>query len=367
MDWQVDLVRTVLDSPEWVGYVQDFIEVHHRKWAPRSRRQRAEGKFSEGKRSNRETKIGGYTHQQYLVFKEFSQYVEALVTSKLSELGVTEHDFQKTCKDFLLHAGETPRDQMFKETLQQLLSYNSFTNFCDMMQHAYDDYDSETAFARPSNERMYVAPSNERGRVTQASHDYEYQLQLALAESKREMEANKQRRQKTVNHHPNSRNAGSRNIGDSPAYGVPAEWNVQVTTAESIINASKEGKLTPEENAVFKPWALQVVDIDAEYKLLAQGAGMMSVVHEKIQELNMLRLKVDLLVAQQMTKENEQRRKDLNNKVEKWHEEMVTNPKGDQQAIIDQAEATLDDLLSRVANVHEEVSSKFLEEYLWKK
>ena len=136
---------------------------------------------------------------------------------------------------------------------------------------------------------------------------------------------------------------------------MPAEWDVQVTTAASIINASKQGKLTPEEEAVYKPWAILIEDIDEEYKQLARGAGMMSVVHEKIEELNMLRLKVDLLVAQQMTKENERRRKELNNKVEKWHEEMVTISDGDHQAIIDQAEATLDDLLSRVAAVHDEV------------
>jgi len=345
-DWQFDLVRSVLDSADWVGYVQNFTEMHHSKWARRTRKQRAEGKFNESKRSSRETKVGGYSHQQYQLFQEFSQFVDSLVSSKLSELGVTEEDFFKTCEELVTAEATGPREGMFKETLRQLLSYTSFDSFCEMMQQCYDEYEGGVGFSRPAAERRFG--------TQQQNEDYE--LQLALAESKRQMEESKiqanVRRQEVAR----GRRVGGASVSAQSANSPPAEWNIQVATAQSIVKAASEGKLGEEEHEVFTPWAEKVLEINEVYARIEQEPGSTLSVYEQIQELNMLRLKVDLLVAQQMTKENEQRRRELNQKVENWHEEMISNPTGNQQEIIDRAEATLDDLLARVAGVHEEVS-----------
>ena len=348
-DWQFDLVRSVLDSSDWMAYVQDFTELHHRKWARRTRKQRSEGKYADARGG--ETKVGGYSHEQFLLFQEFSGYIDALLSSKLGELGVSEEDFFNTCQALTESPSNGPREALYKETLRQLLSYSSFGSFCEMMQSVYDEYNGNVAYSRPVVERRYA----------ETQEDEDLALQRAIEESKREMQESKIReramRQQAArgrNFHPNTRSTSSRDVSAQPT-GVPAEWDVQIATAQSILRAVDKKKFTAVEEEVFVPWAKKVIEVDEEYKALSEGAGMMAVVHTKIQELNLLRLKVDLLVAQQMTKENEKRRHDLNRKVEKWHEEMSTAPDGNQQSIIDQAEATLDDLLSRVARVHEEV------------
>ena len=418
-DWQLDLVRSVLDSSDWVAYVQDFTATHHRKWARRTRQQRREGKYSrrEGKSGGRtdtvsESKVGGYSHAQYELFREFSQKVEAMVSGKLAELGVSDDDFFATCEELVQSESRGPREEMFKETVRQLLSYSSFSSFCEMMQRAYDDLEGESpGNAAGQQQQHQSAFARSAVLAAQQQQNEDYELQLALAESKREAEEAKiqqrVRRQQAALGRGAARNgaggggggsgsgSGGRSGGGSvqassraDGSAVPPEWDVQVATAQSIVNASKLGKLSPAEDEVFVPWAEKVVELNEDYQRLSMvvgnsadadadadggsgssggggggGGGLAAAetrarIQDKVQELNLLRLKVDLLVAQQMTKENEQRRHELNRKVEAWHEEMVSNAEGGgstQQEIIQRAEATLDDLCARVASVHAEV------------
>lgn len=350
-DWQIDLVRSVLDSSDWVAYVQNFTQQHHSKWTRRTRKQRSEGKYAESKNSARESKVGGYSHDQYLLFREFSEYIETLVASKLGELGVSEEDFFNTCEELLKTDSRGPREEMFKETLNQLLSYTSFSKFCEMMQRVYDDYaeqqqqqQQQLGFAAAAAQQHHPAANNE-----------DYELQLALEISKREMEEAKiQERGRRQMAARQRANRATGHAGSKPE-DAPEEWDMQVATAQSILKASQDGKLSEDELEVFTPWAEKVIEVDSLYREKDADASLAAELDEKMQELNLLRLKVDLLVAQQMTRENEKRRHDLTKKVETWHEEMVTNSKGNQQDIIDQAEATLDDLLARVADVHAEV------------
>eukprot|EP00750_Incisomonas_marina_P013387 INCI17307.2.p1 GENE.INCI17307.2~~INCI17307.2.p1 ORF type:complete len:724 (+),score=192.38 INCI17307.2:91-2262(+) len=351
-DWQIDLVRSVLDSSEWVAYVQNFTQQHHSKWTRRTRKQRAEGKYAESKNSSRESKVGGYSHDQYLLFREFSEYIETLIASKLGELGVSEEDFFNTCEDLLKTDSRGPREEMFKETLSQLLSYTSFSKFCEMMQRVYDDYAEQQQQQQQQQQQLGFAAAAAQ-QHHQAAHNEDYELQLALEMSKREMEEAKiQERGRRQMAARQRANYATWRAGSKPE-DAPEEWDMQVATAQSIVKASQDGKLSEDELEVFTPWAEKVIEVDSLYR--KKDKSLTDELDEKMQELNLLRLKVDLLVAQQMTRENEKRRNDLNKKVETWHEEMVTNSKGNQQDIIDQAEATLDDLLARVADVHAEV------------
>ena len=134
------------------------------------------------------------------------------------------------------------------------------------------------------------------------------------------------------------------------------EWELQLTLAKSILVAANTpgGLDSEEEQRELVPWAQAVVDMRAIFEggATVDEATML----KKMQELQKLRLKVDILVARRMTEENRLLREQVKAQRRELEEKVEHGDKrGD---VMEEAEADLASLITRTQELADVVAEK---------
>ena len=116
--------------------------------------------------------IDTFSHQHFSVWKDFQQIVESILAVALDDMGCDLADFEcafdKLCSD----SARGPREATRRDIMGQLLTYESFQSFSDMMQTAaqFDEEPSETEHNRSDDDGLDNAVYDKSG--DSAHRDY---------------------------------------------------------------------------------------------------------------------------------------------------------------------------------------------------
>ena len=75
-----------------------------------------------------------YDHGHYTVFREFVEISEQILNDMLSNLGGSLRQLVDQLSDHAVRSATGPRDDMQKEIVLSLLTFDSFPEFCKMME-----------------------------------------------------------------------------------------------------------------------------------------------------------------------------------------------------------------------------------------
>ena len=111
-DIWIDAVSQFLKGDEWRRSVKGFVDTNCSAFA---------GSEEE------------HTHGQYDVWRQFRDLVDGQIEGVIAQLGGSPETFCKACDERLARDDRGPRDAAMKELLKQLLTFDDFANFHEMM------------------------------------------------------------------------------------------------------------------------------------------------------------------------------------------------------------------------------------------
>ena len=133
----IDAVAQFLKGEEWRTNVRTFVDSHC-------------ALFAESRRGTE------YGHGLFEVWRSFQEMAEQCISGVLDQLGGTSEGFCKACDERLALPDTGPRDGAIKELLRQLLTFDNFPDFQEMMSCRYEELEQGldgTAYAMPVGQR----------------------------------------------------------------------------------------------------------------------------------------------------------------------------------------------------------------------
>lgn len=103
--------------------------------------------------------VGTFSHDQYGIWRNFQDIVESILACAMEDVaGGTLEDLEQALDRLSREPASGPREANKKELLAQLLTYESFEAFSDMMHTASQLYSSYESYESPQHPA--AAPTN---------------------------------------------------------------------------------------------------------------------------------------------------------------------------------------------------------------
>eukprot|EP00948_MAST-09A_sp_MAST-9A-sp1_P002169 g2169.t1 len=396
-DRLIEDIDSFLNSEEWQANISLFLDSNCHLFE---------------KPIDEESKEGMFSMEQHKCFRDFQGVVEALLEVQLANMNESIETLFKALDD------RQYASKRQENLVRALLSFDDFQSFFDLMfsralanpssssengsgsdlqqrqlqnqkQNIYDSpsanngsYSEETDLERAlrlSALDTQVAANNSNSVSASPSSPYYHNSSKELGNKPVESEETnlerairlsieeEEKRLRKVSHQCNQNDSSSVNnvVHQQQRQKQKAiraqldtkEWELQLTIAQSMIDAKRQNKLSQEEESELLPWAYAIFDLRNMILNRSKNtnANHDKLLREKMHLLQKLRMKVEILVARRMIAENEKLRNEIaERQVSRGGQNVVSSENARRNSIVE-AETDLDKLIQRTDELSDEV------------